>query len=172
MTMAKSIAVLLDDGFEDSNYRILYDRLRAVGHEVHVIGRKGHSSAAGRRDVERVAIEAAAEDRQPDDFDALLIPGGHAPDQLRTDDAVVDFVKRFCFSGKPVAAICHGPQLLIEADVVHQHNVTAAPAVETDLKNAGAMWIDEPVVEDPPFITARDQRDIEPFVEALLSSLK
>ena len=94
-------------------------------------------------------------DRFLEEFDALVIPGGHSPDHIRTDATVVEFVRRFAESGRPLAAVCHGPQLLIEAGVVEGRTMTSWPSVKTDLVNAGARWVDEQVVTDGSFITAR-----------------
>jgi protease I len=168
--MAK-VAALLDQDFEDSEFRVPYDRLREAGHEVEVLGTKP-GTVKGKRGKEEIRIETAVKDRSPDDYDALLIPGGYSPDHLRLDEHVVDFVRRFWASGKPVAAVCHGPQLLIEADVVKAHNVTSWPSVRTDLLNAGAHWVDAEVVVDGGLITSRKPEDLEAFSHALIERLQ
>src|SRR5689334_24281649 len=101
----------------------------------------------------------------------LLIPGGHSPDHLRMDESVVRFVRRFWETGKPVAAICHGPQLLIDADVVRGVTLTSWPSVRKDLENAGARWVDQPVVEDGRLITSRKPADLDAFCAAVLGRL-
>jgi protease I len=116
-------------------------------------------------------IEAATDSADPADFDMVLIPGGYSPDHLRTDPAVVSFTRRFCDSGKWVAAICHGPQLLIEADVVRGRRLTSWPPVRKDLENAGATWIDREVVQDRNLITSRKPDDLDPFCDAVLAPL-
>ena len=126
-----------------------------------------------------LAIEAGAEDvieeeseiqvlSAPEDFDAVVIPGGHGPDKLRLDEAMVEFTRRFHASGKPLAAICHGPQLLIEAEVVKGRTMTSWPSVRKDLINAGAQWVDQAVVEDDNLITSRTPADLAAFCEAVL----
>lgn len=169
--MAKKIAVLIADDFEDSEFQKPVDHLRKAGHEVEVLGEEAGKTCTGKQGEVKVKIDAAISDREPSDYDALLIPGGYAPDKLRMQEAAVDFVKRACASGMPVAAVCHGPQLLIEADVVRDHTVTSWPSVRTDLLNAGAHWVDQEVVLDGPLITSRNPGDLEAFSRALLSEL-
>jgi protease I len=117
-------------------------------------------------------VEAAAGDADPTRFDALLVPGGWSPDRLRTDEDVVDFVRRFAATGRPVAAICHGPQLLIEADAVKGRTLTSYASVRTDLRNAGATWKDAEVVIDANLVTSRTPDDLGAFCEALLQKLE
>ncbi len=165
------IATLLDQDFEDSEFRVPYDMLRAAGHDVDVLGIEP-GSVKGKQGKEEVRVETAVKDRSVDDYDALLIPGGYSPDHLRMDDDVVDFVRRFWASGKPVAAVCHGPQLLIEADVVKAHKVTSWPSVRRDLENAGATWVDSEVVVDGKLITSRKPDDLEVFTKTLIDNLR
>jgi protease I len=165
------IAVVIGPGYEDSEFRVPYDRLVAAGHEVKVLGSEPGETVEGKRGEDRVRVEASPADAGPADFDALLLPGGHAPDKLRTDADVVRFVRDFCQSGKPVAAICHGPQLLIEADAVKGRRMTSYASIKTDLRNAGAEWVDEEVVEDGTLITSRAPGDLDAFTKALLDRL-
>jgi protease I len=125
----------------------------------------------GKKGRESARIEAAAKDRSASEFDALVIPGGHSPDHLRIDRDVVAFVRDLANSGKPVAAICHGPQLLIEAGLVAGKTLTSWPSVRKDLENAGANWVDKEVVRDGTFITSRKPDDLEAFSQELLSAL-
>jgi protease I len=107
-----------------------------------------------------------------DDFDALVLPGGVAnPDALRTDENAVAFAKQFVDSGKPVAAICHAPWTLIEADVVRGRRLTSWPSLQTDLRNAGAEWVDEEVVTDGNLITSRKPDDLQAFNKTLLEAI-
>ena len=168
--MAKKIAVLLAPDFEDSEYREPVEQLRRAGHQVTVLGSE-KGVCEGKQHEEKVKVEATIADSDPHDYDAVLIPGGYAPDKLRTDEAAVDFVKRAFAHGMPGAAVCHGPQLLIEADVVRDHRVTSWPSVRTDLLNAGAHWVDEEVVHDGPLITSRKPEDLDAFSKTLLSAL-
>lgn len=168
--MAK-IAVLLGPGFEDSELTQPVGRLQEAGHETEILGTEAGQTLAGKRGDARVETVAAVSDRSPDAYDAILIPGGHAPDRLRMDDGMVDFVKRFHGLERPIAAVCHGPQLLIEADVVRGRRMTSWPSVRTDLKNAGADVVDEEVCVDGNFITSRKPADLEAFSRTLLERL-
>lgn len=169
--MAK-VAFIVGDGFEDSEFRQPYDRLREAGHAVVIYGSEAGETIKGKQGKESIEVEEAPSGGEAERFDALLLPGGHGPDALRMDDAVVAMVKGFVDAGKPVAAICHGPQLLIEADVVRGRTMTSWPSVKTDLENAGADWVDREVVEDGPFITSRKPDDLEAFSDALIARLK
>ena len=126
-----------------------------------------HLDKAGIYDVD-VPVRNA----NPADFDALVLPGGVAnPDQLRTDETAVQFVRDFVRSGKPVAAICHGPWTLIEADAVRGRTLTSWPSLRTDVRNAGATWVDEEVHLDGSLITSRKPDDLPAFCDALLTQL-
>jgi len=122
--------------------------------------------------AEKETVDQAVGDASVDDFAALVLPGGVAnPDALRTDEGAVSFVKAFVESGKPVAAICHAPWTLIEADVVRGKTVTSWPSLQTDLRNAGATWVDEEVVTDGNLITSRNPEDLPAFNQALLKAI-
>jgi protease I len=119
-----------------------------------------------------VKVDHLVSEVRPTDYDALVLPGGQInPDKLRTDKNAVAFIKQFVETGKPVAAICHGPWGLIEADVVKGKTVTSWPSVHTDLKNAGARWVDKEVVQDGNLITSRRPEDIPAFSNQLIESL-
>ena len=165
------VAMPLGEDFEDSEFAVPRDRLRQAGHEVVVFGARAHQKLTGKRRAVEATTDASAADLQASDFDALVIPGGYSPDHLRLDRDVVQFVRDFARSGKPVAAICHGPQLLIEADSVRGRTVTSWPSVRKDLENAGASWVDRQVVVDDDLITSRKPEDLERFCEAVLASL-
>lgn len=118
-----------------------------------------HFDKADTQSVDRVIGDA-----DPSDYDALLIPGGVAnPDMLRTSDDVVEFVRELYAAGKPIAAICHGPWVLVEADLVRDHTVTSWPSLQTDIRNAGGSWVDEEVVTDEGIVTSRKPGDIPAF---------
>jgi protease I len=122
--------------------------------------------------AETAEVDQAVGDASVDDFVALVLPGGVAnPDALRTDEKAVGFVKEFVASGKPVAAICHAPWTLVEADVVRGRRVTSWPSLQTDLRNAGAEWVDETVVTDGNLITSRKPDDLPAFSKTLLAAL-
>ena len=127
-----------------------------------------HLEPAGVYDVDITVGDANA-----DDYDALVLPGGVAnPDRLRTNAAAVGFVRDFVESGKPVAAICHGPWTLVEADVVDGRTLTSWPSLATDLRNVGAEWVDEPVHTDGSLITSRKPDDLPAFCRALVSAVE
>lgn len=126
-----------------------------------------HLDPADTFGVDQVVAEASV-----DEYDALVLPGGVAnPDVLRMDEAAVSFVRQFMESGKPVAAICHAPWTLAEADVVRERRLTSWPSLRTDLKNAGATWVDEELVIDQNLITGRKPDDLPAFCKALISSV-
>jgi len=122
--------------------------------------------------AEKLPVDQAVGDVAVDDFDALVLPGGVAnPDALRTDKTAVGFVKAFVESGKPVAAICHAPWTLVEAGVVQGKTVTSWPSLQTDLRNAGATWVDKTVVTDGNLTTSRNPDDLPAFIKTLLEAV-
>lgn len=167
-----TIAIVLGQDFEDAELRKPYDALVEAGHTVEIVGAEAGEVVTGKRGTEKVKIDVAAVDRSAADYDALVIPGGYSPDHLRTDDAVVELVREFMEQGKLVAAVCHGPQLLIEADVVEGRTLTSWPSVRTDLENAGASWVDEVVCIDDNLVTSRKPADLDAFSEAILARLE
>ena len=166
------IAMPLADEFEDTEFQVPFDRLRQAGYQVTIVGHRAGQRVMGKNVRASAAVDAVAQDLNPEDFDALVIPGGHAPDVLRMDEELVDFIRRFGESGRPIAAICHGPQLLIEADLVRGRTLTSWPSIRKDLENAGAHWVDREVVEDGELITSRKPQDVEAFSRALLRALE
>jgi protease I len=169
--MAK-IAALVGPEFEDSELTHPMKALEEAGHQVELLGREAGEEVVGKRGEEKVRIDAAAKDRNPGDYQALLIPGGHSPDKLRTDEDIVGFVREFDATGRPMAVICHGPQLLIEAGVVQGRTLTSWPSVRTDLRNAGANVVDQELCEDGNLITSRSPDDLDAFSGALVSRLR
>lgn len=165
------IAMPVAEGFEDSECAVPYQRLREAGHEVIVLGPKLGEVVQGKRGRTQAAVQATPAELEVDEIDALVIPGGHAPDRLRTDPELVDWVRRFFLTGRPIAAICHGPQLLIEAEVVDSRALTSWPSIRKDLENAGARWIDQDLVEDANLITSRKPEDLDVFCKAILERL-
>ncbi|MBW3579891.1 MAG: type 1 glutamine amidotransferase [Actinobacteria bacterium] len=168
--MAK-VAFVLTDDFEDSEFQVPYDRIREAGHEVTVIGPESGKEVRGKKGKVSFTLEASSDEVNAADFDALVIPGGYAPDKLRMSAGVVKFVKGFFDGDKPVAAICHAGSLLIEADGVRGRTVTSWPSIRTDLTNAGAEWVDREVAEDRNLITSRKPDDLDAFVAAVLRRL-
>ena len=164
------VAMLVGEDYEDSEFQVPYDKLREAGHEVVVLGMQ-HGTAHGKHRRSEIGIRQTAAEVRPEEFDAVVIPGGYGPDKLRMDESMVKFTRQFHDSGKPLAAICHGPQLLIEADVARGHTLTSWPSVRTDLINAGADWVDEEVVQDGNLITSRKPADLDAFCSALMARL-
>lgn len=165
------IAVLVENMFEDSEYGKPAAAFKKSKHElVHIGIKKG--IVKGAKTGIKVKVEKAASDVAVDDFDALFIPGGYSPDRLRSNDQVVEFVKKFTATGKPVFFICHGAQLLITADALKGRKVTGWKSIIQDIKNAGAEYIDQEVVEDGNFVSSRYPGDIPAFINASLNKLK
>ena len=165
------IAILVDGMFEDSELRVPLDRLREAGHEVDIVGLHAGVEVVGKRAKEHVWIEKAVRELSPHDYDALVIPGGYSPDFLRMDLDAVRFTRAMALANKPVAAVCHAPWMLIEADVIDDRLVTSWPSLRTDLLNAGARWTDRDVVVDGNLITSRKPDDLPAFCDALLRQL-
>lgn len=169
--MAK-VAFILDNMFEDSEFKVPYDRVKEAGHEPVVIGLEANKRLEGKKGNETTTTERAIGDVSPSEFDALVIPGGYSPDLIRTNEEMVSFVKQMSDDGKPVAAICHAGWMLAEADVIRGKTVTSWPSIKTDLINAGADWVDQEVVEDGNIITSRKPDDLEAFTKTLLSQME
>ena len=147
--MSKKIAVLITDEFEDSEFTSPADEFRKAGHEVITIEKQAGKTVKGKKGEASVTIDKSIDEVTPAEFDALLLPGGHSPDYLRGDNRFVTFTRDFVNSGKPVFAICHGPQLLISADVIRGRKLTAVKPIIIDVKNAGAEFYDQEVVDFP-----------------------
>jgi protease I len=165
------IACVIDDGFEDSEYTEPAAALREAGHEVLLVGLKAAKEIHGKRGNAIAVIDRAIEEVKPEDFDALFIPGGYSPDHLRANQAMVDFSRGFVTGDKPVLAICHGPQLLLTADVVRGRKMTAYKTIQVDLRYAGADVVDEEVVVDGKLVTSRHPGDVPAFVRESLAVL-
>ena len=165
------IAMVLAEDFEDSEFRKPYDALREAGHIVEILGAEQGVSVTGKNGHEKIKIEQAAAACDPEDYDALVIPGGYSPDHLRIDKGVVELVREMVARGKLIAAVCHGPQLLIEIDAVKGKQLTSWPSVKKDLENAGAKWVDKEVVVDGHLITSRKPDDLDAFSAAITKAL-
>jgi protease I len=172
--MSKRVLILATDGFEQSELIEPRKALEAAGIETVVASPKsGEIKGWNHTDWgEKVPVDAGLDDVDADDFDALLLPGGQMnPDSLRLDDRVIELIEDFDEADKPIAAICHGPWLLVEADIVDGRTVTGWPSIRTDLENAGGEVIDQEVVVDGNLITSRKPDDIPAFSKALLAAL-
>ncbi|MCD7036317.1 type 1 glutamine amidotransferase [Metabacillus sp. GX 13764] len=171
--MAKKIAVPLTNYFEDVEYTDPAKEFKEAGHELTVIGMEKGETIKGKQGDATVNSDAGIDDVNPNDFDALLIPGGFSPDQLRADDRFVTFVKHFMDEKKLVFAICHGPQLLITAKTLEGRKATGFKSIQVDMEYAGATVEDkEVVVCGDQLVTSRQPDDIPAFVRESLKLLQ
>ena len=163
----KKVAILAADGFEERELVEPRDAVQGAGAEVHVVSLEAGSIQGVRNDVEpgaTVPVDRTVDDASPDDYDALLLPGGlKNPDTLRQHEGAVAFVRSIVEAGKPVGAICHGAWLLVEAGVVRGRTVTSYPSIRTDIVNAGGTWVDEEVHTDRGLVTSRRPDDLPAF---------
>jgi protease I len=164
------VACVLGPGFEDSEFRVPYDRFRQAGHPVVIVGIKQGEQLTGKRGKEQAIVEMGIDDADPDMFDALFIPGGYSPDNLRGDVRMVRFVR--AFREKPILTICHGPQLLITADMVRGRTMTSWKTVQVDLRHAGARVVDDEVVVEGNLVTSRGPGDLDAFTREALQMLE
>jgi protease I len=165
------IAVIITDWFEDSEYTEPAAAFEKAGHVLTHVGLAEGKTVKGKKEGTPVKIDRAVKDVSVKDFDALLIPGGYSPDKIRVDKDAVRFTKEFVESGKPVFLICHAAQLLITADVLGGRKVTGWKSIVQDIKNAGAEYLDQAVVEDGNLVSSRHPGDLPQFIEASLKKL-
>lgn len=170
----KRVAVLVDNGFEQVELTSPIEALRDAGAEAVVVSpQQDKVKAWDRKDWgETFDVDMPLERARADDFDALVLPGGVMnPDHLRTNERAVQFARAFFDAGKPVASICHGPWLLAEAGVVRGRRLTSYPSLRTDLRNAGAEWVDESVVVDSGLVTSRNPDDLPDFNRKMVEEI-
>jgi protease I len=170
----KKVAVLTENGFEEVELTSPVQALREAGAEVFIISPQKEKVKAWNHDHWSIElpVDKVLDDANPEDYDALLLPGGVLnPDQLRTNRRAVDFARHFIEYGKPLAAICHGPQLLIETGMISTRTLTSYPSVRTDLVNAGALWEDKEVVTDNGLVTSRSPADLPAFNKKMLEEI-
>ncbi len=162
----KKVAILVADGFEQVELTEPKKALEEAGAQTEIVSPVRNEVQGWKHDekADGFRVDVPLERARSDDYDALLLPGGvKNPDHLRMQSKAVDFVKGFFTAGKPVAAICHGPWTLIEADAVRGKKITSWPSLKTDLTNAGAQWVDQEVVTDSGLVTSRKPDDIPAF---------
>jgi protease I len=160
------VAALVEHGFEQSELLEPRKALEEAGAKVDVVSPVQGAVKAWHHGTwgEEVNVDQPLAEAHPDDYDALLLPGGvFNPDRLRMNERAVQFVKAFTVTNRPIAAICHGPWTLIEADALRDRRVTSWPSLKTDLRNAGAIWVDGAVIEDRGLVTSRRPDDIPAF---------
>jgi deglycase len=170
----KKIAILATDGFEQAELTEPRKALDAAGAETIVIAPKSGEIKGWKFKEwgDSVKVDKTLENANPNEYDALVLPGGVMnPDHLRLEPAAVNFVRQFVSSGKTIAAICHGPWMLLEAGAVSGKTVTSWPSLKTDLKNAGAKWVDQEVAIDGQFITSRKPNDIPAFSRTIIEAV-
>jgi protease I len=162
------VAVLATDGYETSELTEPTRALREAGATTTLISNHD-GMVKGKTDADLSEVDLTLDAAKPDDFDALLLPGGvKNPDTMRQDERAVSFVRAMHDAGKPIAAICHAPWMLVEADVVRGRRLTSYPSLKTDIRNAGGEWVDEEVVVDQGIVTSRTPKDIPAFNAKML----
>src|SRR5437870_6915145 len=167
----KKVAILVTDGFEQVEMTEPRKALEQAGAETKIVSPKpGQIQGMHHADKgDKFDVDLTLDDARPEEFDALMIPGGLMnPDQLRSTPEALEFTRHFFREGKPVAAICHGPWVLIDAGVIRGRTLTSWPAIKTDVKNAGGNWVNEEVVVDNGLVTSRKPDDIPAFNEKMI----
>jgi protease I len=167
----KRVAILATEGFEYVELVKPREALDAAGAKTEVVSPKAGSIKGWNIDNwgDSVTVDVALDSADPSQYDALLLPGGVMnPDKLRQNEKAVQFVKHFFVAHKPVAAICHGPWLLVEADVLRGRTITSWPSLKTDIRNAGGKWVDQEVSTDEGLVTSRKPDDIPAFSKKMV----
>lgn len=167
----KRVAILTDNGFEEIELTSPKQALEEAGARVDIVSMQEKVVKAWNHDhwSMELPVNVQLKDASPEDYDALLIPGGVMnPDQMRAHTEYVEFAQHFLETGKPLASICHGPQLLIETGMLGGRELTSYPSIKTDLKNAGALWEDKEVVVDNGLVTSRSPKDLQAFNAKML----
>lgn len=171
----KRILILSTHGFEQSELEVPRDKLKAAGAEVDIVAPEtGDITGWDKKDWGRaVKVDKALDEARADAYDAIVLPGGQInPDLLRVNDKALALIKDFYTSGKPVAAICHAPWLLVEAGIAKGRKMTSYKSIKTDVMNAGAKWEDSTVVTDEGIITSRNPGDLDAFVEKIIEEVR
>jgi protease I len=170
----KKVAILVEDGFEQIELTSPKEALEKAGAKTHIISPKRDKVKGWEHTQwgQEFPVDVSLDKANANEYDALLLPGGVMnPDKLRTSKQAVQFVRSFFDQGKPVAAICHGPWILVEADVVNGRKVTSYTSIQTDLKNAGANWVDQEVVVDQGLVTSRKPDDLPAFNRKMVEEI-
>jgi protease I len=162
---------MVDDGVEEAEFIYPYYRFQEEGYKVDIVASKARKTYMGKHGVP-FRSELSPKEVDINVYDAIVIPGGRAPDRMRTNSGLVKIVRKAYEKGKVIAAVCHGPQMLIEADILRGKKATCWKSVATDLKNAGATYIDVPVVVDGRMVTSRSPADLPMFCKESIKFLK
>lgn len=171
----KRVAILTENGFEEVELTSPKKALEAAGAKVDIVSPQKEKVKGWDHDHWSIdlPVNVPVEKAKAEDYDALMIPGGVInPDKMRTNKHCVEFAQQFLELGKPVAAICHGPQLLIETGMIEGRNMTSYPSIRTDLQNAGVIWVDKEVVTDNGLVTSRSPKDLEAFNKKMIEEIK
>lgn len=174
-TNQKRIAIITENGFEEVELTSPKKAMEDAGMKVEIISSEKEKVKGWNHDHWSIElpVDVNLTNAKADDYDALMIPGGVMnPDLMRANEDYVNFAKEFLEAGKPVAAICHGPQLLIETGMLKGRKMTSYPSVKTDVKNAGAQWFDKEVVVDNGLVTSRSPKDLEAFNQKLVEEIR
>lgn len=171
----KKVAILTENGFEESELTSPKQALEEAGAKVNIISSQKEKVKAWDHDHWSIVlpVDVALDKANPEEYDALMVPGGVLnPDQMRKNKDYVEFAQHFLETGKPVAAICHGPQLLIETGMLNGKTMTSYPSIKTDLINAGVNWVDQEVVVDEGLVTSRSPHDLEAFNKKMVEEIR
>jgi len=169
--MMQKVLIMVDEGVEDVEFLYPYYRFQEEGYQVDVVASKAKEIYLGKHGVP-IKSDLSPKEVNIDDYSALIIPGGRAPNRMRINEGLVNIVKEAYKKGKVIAAVCHGPQMLIEADVLRGKKATCWKSVATDLKNAGATFIDAPAVVDGKLVTSRFPGDLPKFCQETIRLLE
>lgn len=165
------VAFLLANEFEDSEMQVPYDEVKKAGHQADIIGLEAGAKLKGKQGKAEYTADKGIAEVKADEYDAVVIPGGSSPENLRLNQGILEFVKQADAAGKAIAAICHGPQILASADLLKGRTITCYPPLKDDMVNAGAEFRDEEVVVDGNIVTSRTPKDEPAFVRELLKKL-
>lgn len=171
MLIGRRIAILVEDGYEDSEVTVPLKSMKAANARVIIVGTdfgKSYRSKSGKR---MILADIAVNRAKAEDFDAIIIPGGYAPDRMRLNQSMIDLVKKAHGLGRIVAAICEGPLIFISADIARGQQLTSLPSMALDFVNAGADWVNEPVVQYGNIITSRKPVDLPMFNKAIIDAV-
>ncbi|MFO3666161.1 type 1 glutamine amidotransferase domain-containing protein [Anaerococcus sp. ENR0831] len=167
----KKVAILIENKYEEPELIYPYWRLKE-DYEVILVGTEADTEYVGKAGGYKMKSDIASSDAKASDFDAVYIPGGFSPDAMRQSEDTVNFVKEMHEAGKIIGAICHGPWVLVEADILKDVKATSVKTISTDVKNAGANWVDEETVVDGNIITARTPKDLPAHVTTFVKELE